>query len=191
MSYRFAVWHIPLLCVQWKTADDGQRNCPKHVEFYSKNKFEKSVHPVGFVIRIYHDGRLTECQTYRTVCVTQSVCGRLGRLAIVRNCFTRGDVKSCCWLCNRTNLTLHYLSSVYFANQPLHVSGIFVAHHQGVYWVCIHTHTHTHTHTSDTCSTHSNPANSQSTKNHNTYCTSCCIYAVYLLMMGYKYVRNM
>ena len=22
-----------------KTADDGQRNCPKHVEFYSKNKF--------------------------------------------------------------------------------------------------------------------------------------------------------
>ena len=35
------VWHIPLLCVQWKTPDDGQRNCPKHVEIYSKNKFEK------------------------------------------------------------------------------------------------------------------------------------------------------
>ena len=35
------VWHIPLLCVQWKTRSDGQRNCPKHVEFYSKNKFEK------------------------------------------------------------------------------------------------------------------------------------------------------
>ena len=35
-----------------KTADDGQRNCPKHVEFYSKNKFEKLVHLVGFVIRI-------------------------------------------------------------------------------------------------------------------------------------------
>ena len=29
------VWHIPLLCVQWKTPDDGQRNCPKYVEFYS------------------------------------------------------------------------------------------------------------------------------------------------------------
>jgi len=40
-----------LLCVQWKTPDDGQRNCPKHVEFYSKNKFEKSVHLVGFIIR--------------------------------------------------------------------------------------------------------------------------------------------
>jgi len=83
--------HIPLLCVQWKTADDGQRNCPKHVEFirrefrpdparklydiyhccvysektpddgqrncpkhvefYSKNKLEKLVNLVGFIIR--------------------------------------------------------------------------------------------------------------------------------------------
>ena len=32
------VWHLPLLCVQWKTPDDGQRNCPKHVEFHSKIK---------------------------------------------------------------------------------------------------------------------------------------------------------
>jgi len=30
------VWHIPLLCVQWKTSDDGRRNCPKHVDFHSK-----------------------------------------------------------------------------------------------------------------------------------------------------------
>jgi len=44
-------WHIPLLYVQWKTPDNGKRNCPKHVEFYSKNKFEKLVHLVGFVIR--------------------------------------------------------------------------------------------------------------------------------------------
>jgi len=34
------------------TPDDGQRNCPKHVEFYSKNKFEKLGHLVGFIIRI-------------------------------------------------------------------------------------------------------------------------------------------
>jgi len=40
-----------LLCVQRKTPDDGQRNCPKHVEFYSKNKFEKLVHVFGFIIR--------------------------------------------------------------------------------------------------------------------------------------------
>jgi hypothetical protein len=30
------VWHISLLCVQWKSPDDGQRNCPKHVEFIPK-----------------------------------------------------------------------------------------------------------------------------------------------------------
>ena len=30
------VWHIPLLNVQWITPDDGQRNCPKNVEFHSK-----------------------------------------------------------------------------------------------------------------------------------------------------------
>ena len=33
------VWHMSLMCVQWKFPDDGQRNCPKHVELYSKNKF--------------------------------------------------------------------------------------------------------------------------------------------------------
>ena len=31
----------------------GQRNCPKHGEFYSKNKFEKLVGLFGFIIRIY------------------------------------------------------------------------------------------------------------------------------------------
>ena len=46
------VWHIPLMCVQWKTPDGGQRNCPKLIEFYSKNKFEKLVYLVGFIIRI-------------------------------------------------------------------------------------------------------------------------------------------
>jgi hypothetical protein len=36
----------------------------------------------------------------------------------------------------KTNL-MHYLSSVYFVNQTLHVSGIFVAHHQEVH--CMYT----------------------------------------------------
>jgi hypothetical protein len=45
------VWHIPLLCVQWRSPDDGQRNCLNHVEFHSNNKFEKLVHLVGFIIR--------------------------------------------------------------------------------------------------------------------------------------------
>jgi len=45
MTYTIAVRTV-------KTPDDGQRNCPKHVEFYSKNKFEKLVHLVGFIIRM-------------------------------------------------------------------------------------------------------------------------------------------
>ena len=48
------IWHIPLLCVQWKTPDEGQRKCPKHVEFYSKNKFKKLVHLVVFIIGMYY-----------------------------------------------------------------------------------------------------------------------------------------
>ena len=46
-----------------------------------------------------------------------------------------------------TNL-LHYLSSVYFVSQPVHVSSVFVVHHQEVY--CIYT----------------------------TICTNCCIYSI-------------
>ena len=48
-----SVWRIPLLCVQWGGGThNGHRNCPKHVEFYSKKKIEKLVHLVGFIIRI-------------------------------------------------------------------------------------------------------------------------------------------
>ena len=60
MSYRFAdparklsANLYVLLCVQWQTLDDGQMNCPRPVEIYPKNKFEKLVHLVGFIIRIY------------------------------------------------------------------------------------------------------------------------------------------
>ena len=45
------MWHKPLLCVQWKSPDDIQRHCPKHVEFNSKNKFENLDSLVGFIIR--------------------------------------------------------------------------------------------------------------------------------------------
>jgi len=78
------VWHIPLLCVQWRTPDDGQRKCPKHVEFYSKNKFEILVHPAGFIIRTYHlpvpivrkSGGFNLLQPYRSV------------IGLHRDCFT-------------------------------------------------------------------------------------------------------
>jgi len=46
-----------------KIPDDGQRNGPKHVEIYSKNKSEKLGHLVGFLIRIHDDARLPERQT--------------------------------------------------------------------------------------------------------------------------------
>jgi len=42
-----------LPCVQYYTPDDGQKTCPKRAEFYSKNTFEKLVHLVGFIIRMY------------------------------------------------------------------------------------------------------------------------------------------
>jgi len=73
MSYRFAdslragsgrnqfrpdparndIYHCCVYSEKFLMMDRG--NSPKHVEFYSKNKFEKLVHLVGFVIRIYHD----------------------------------------------------------------------------------------------------------------------------------------
>jgi hypothetical protein len=76
----------------------------------------------------------------------------------------------------KTNL-IHYLSSVYFINQPLHVLGIFVAHHQEVY--CIYT-------TICMCCTFQLtvrwlgwPTDSQLK---STTRTSCCIRTVYLQM---------
>jgi hypothetical protein len=35
--------------IQWKTPDDGQRNCPKHIDFLDKNKFGKISASVGFI----------------------------------------------------------------------------------------------------------------------------------------------
>ena len=35
----------------YTTPDDGQRNCPKHVEFHAKNKLAKLVHLVGLIIK--------------------------------------------------------------------------------------------------------------------------------------------
>jgi len=51
------------MCIQYWTPDDGQKTSSKYVEFYSINKFEKLMHLFGFIIRIYHDARSSECQT--------------------------------------------------------------------------------------------------------------------------------
>ena len=87
MSYRFADslravsgWNILILlascqhnmhdinhcCVYYseKTPDDGQKTCPKHVEFHSKNKSEKLVYLVGFIIRNVSDMfRTSKCSS--------------------------------------------------------------------------------------------------------------------------------
>ena len=75
------VWHIQLLCVQLKTPDDGQRSCLKHVEFYSKNKFEKLEGLVVFIIRIYHDARSPERQRRNSNSVWEQLL--LGKFAIL------------------------------------------------------------------------------------------------------------
>jgi hypothetical protein len=52
------IWHAGLLtaCEQYQdgnlhVSDSLRANYPKHVEFHSKNKFEKLVYLVGFIIR--------------------------------------------------------------------------------------------------------------------------------------------
>ena len=45
----YAIYHC---CVySEKTPDVGQKICPKHVEFHSKNKVEKLVYLICFIIR--------------------------------------------------------------------------------------------------------------------------------------------
>jgi len=55
--------------------------------FYSKNKFEKLVHLVGFIIRIYHDARSPERQISSNTCDLICVLGLLT------------GVWRACWLC--------------------------------------------------------------------------------------------
>ena len=116
------VWHIPLLCLQWKTPDDGKRNCPKHVKFYSKNKFEKLVHLVGLIIKIYHNARSPERQ--KTLCTFNQTCAFSNfdvlltvHLSVFISVFNQLDAQ---------NL---FHNKFYF--MPLHVSSTF-AHHQEV-----------------------------------------------------------
>jgi hypothetical protein len=42
--------NVPVLNVQWINLDDGQENCPKHVEFRTRINLEISA-SVGFVVK--------------------------------------------------------------------------------------------------------------------------------------------
>jgi hypothetical protein len=55
--------------------DPTSRNCRKHVEFYSKNKYEKLMHLVGFITRIYHNALSSGCQTGHSIRIPKrSLC---------------------------------------------------------------------------------------------------------------------
>ena len=56
MTYTIAVCTVKN---SWWWTEELSETC---IEFYSKNIFEKLVHLVGFIIRIYHDARLPERQ---------------------------------------------------------------------------------------------------------------------------------
>jgi len=60
MTYTIAVFKV-------KTPDDGQRNRSEPIEFYSKNKFEKLVHLVGFIIRIQLQLQLQKCHKHSVI----------------------------------------------------------------------------------------------------------------------------
>jgi hypothetical protein len=60
----------------------------------------------------------------------------LNRISLITACRSVQWLRKYMFLVMKTKL-MHYLPSVYFVSQPLHVSGIFVAHHQEVY--CIYT----------------------------------------------------
>jgi hypothetical protein len=44
------LYNVPVPNVQWITPDDGQRNCPKHVEFRTRINLEISA-SVGFIVK--------------------------------------------------------------------------------------------------------------------------------------------
>jgi len=89
---------------------------------------------------------------------------------------------------------MHFMFSVYFVNQPLRVSGIFVAQHQEV--CCVYT-TRTncciyiYIYIQYTVCVQHVPIVVYIQYTVYATRTNCCIYTVYLLMMGYKYARNM
>jgi len=93
-----------LLCVQWKTSDDGQRDCPKHVQFYSKNKIDKLVHLVSFTTRI-HSQYLSYC--YVRFSQQGRNCLNSERTAAVWNCHQQANITRICLRRALTYLNQH------------------------------------------------------------------------------------
>jgi hypothetical protein len=75
----------------------------------------------------------------------------------------------------KTNL-LHYLPLIYFVTQPVHVSGVFIAHHQEVFTVYVQQLVRVIGSGDRLLEFHPDPASSQSPKRITR--TNCCIYTV-------------
>jgi hypothetical protein len=92
------VWHILLLSVQWITPEDGQRNCPKHVDFHFQNKFEKLVHLVGFIVRKYATvhGQMNVKNTRLLLLTTTSFSGAVLVCKRVRRTVSKRLLSSSC-----------------------------------------------------------------------------------------------
>jgi len=63
--------------VQWRTPDDGQRNCPKHAEFLNKNKFGKVSASVGFIKKksdgVFRDERIQAASAAHVIVISLPV----------------------------------------------------------------------------------------------------------------------
>ena len=72
MSYRLCwllasgirMFHIPIAVYTVLDSWWWTETCLKHLKFYSRNKFEKLAHQVGFIMRLYHDAWSSKCNNF-------------------------------------------------------------------------------------------------------------------------------
>jgi len=63
-SWFGSLYDIDHCCVYSEELLTMDRGSVRNMQFYSKNKFEKLVNLVGFIVRIYHIAWSPECQIY-------------------------------------------------------------------------------------------------------------------------------
>jgi nucleoside recognition membrane protein YjiH len=101
-----------------KTPDDEQRNLPKHVEFYFKNKFQELAHLIGFIIRIP-----TSSNHLKQEILTKSVLTREGAPSKIDRSYLPNA-----WNCSLTNLITFNLLTAEL-NSTCHLQALLGAHH--------------------------------------------------------------
>jgi len=115
-----------MLRVQSWTPDDGRKDRPKHVEWYSV--YSKIVHLVGITVEIYHNALSHERQMMMMmmmVMVWMSVTA---------------------FLCNKNQLDALFILSFFRQWTSTCFGHICSPSSGGILYIYIYTHTHTHTH---------------------------------------------